>query len=125
MNKERGSIKITPLWYTIVIFLVLLVASVLAYLGAFPVIIKKIPYYDSIGHFFLFGILAFSLDNALRKRMVTAAKLSMPLGALVVAFYAVIDEGLQFFSSVRSFDLRDLLFSLLGILIITTLGRFR
>jgi hypothetical protein len=43
-------------------------------------------------------------------------RLSFPLGATLVALYATIDEILQIFSQNRSFDLYDLGFGLLGII---------
>lgn len=115
----------TKSWKFVTLFsvLVLLGATILAYFRLIPIEIKNIPHYDSIGHFLLFGTLAFSLDRALNKRMVSVAHLSLPLGGVIIASYAVVDESLQFFSSVRSFDLGDLSFSLLGVVSCTLLGR--
>ena len=125
MNETKSYFAHSKFWSlaALVSLFVLVIATILAYFRLIPIEIKNIPYYDSIGHFFLFGILAFSLDRALNKRMMNVARLSLPLGAALIASYAVTDESLQFFSSVRSFDLGDLSFSLLGVVICTLLSR--
>ncbi len=104
-------------------FLVLASASVLAYLRLIPKVIKDIPHYDSIGHFMLFGMLAFALDHALAHRTSKFVRRDLPLGSMLVAVYATLDESAQYYSSARTFDLGDLSFSLLGILTFYLLGR--
>lgn len=104
-------------------YFVIFTATMLAYLRLIPLEIKKIPHYDSIGHFLLFGLLAFTFDHALKEKDVRVWGRSLPLGALLVACYACIDESLQFFSSARSFDLTDLFFGLLGVVVFVFVGR--
>ncbi len=96
-------------------FFVLASASVLAYLRLIPKAIKDIPHYDSIGHFMLFGMLAFALDHALAHRTSKFIRRDLPLGSMLVAVYATLDESAQYYSSARTFDLGDLSFSLFGI----------
>jgi hypothetical protein len=105
-------------WRTItaVVFGILFCASVLAYVGLIPTQLKSIPYYDSNGHFMLFGILAFSLDRALKGRTTRVMGVTLPIGSTVIALYAIIDESLQYYSTARTFDLSDLACSLLGIM---------
>jgi uncharacterized membrane protein YgdD (TMEM256/DUF423 family) len=112
-------------WRTItaVVFGILFCASVLAYVGLIPTQLKSIPYYDSIGHFMLFGILAFSLDRALKGRRTRVMGMTLPIGSTVIAVYAIIDESLQYFSTVRTFNPSDLVCSLLGIVTFYTLGK--
>ncbi len=93
----------------------LMLVSILAYLKFIPTEIKSIPYYDSIGHFILFGIFGFLAEMAFDGRKYKLFGLHFPLGATIVGLYATIDETLQIFSRNRTFDLHDLGFGLLGI----------
>lgn len=93
----------------------LLLVSVLAYLKLIPTEIKSVPYYDSVGHFMLFGMFAFAAEMASRGRKTKVFGMQLPIGATLVAIYAFIDESLQVFSTVRTFDLHDLAFGLAGI----------
>jgi hypothetical protein len=112
-------------WRTItaISFGILFGASVLAYFLLIPTQLKSIPYYDSIGHFMLFGILAFSLDQALKGRMIRIMGVTLPIGSTIIAVYAIIDESLQYYSTVRTFDPRDLACSLLGIMTLCAAGK--
>jgi len=112
-------------WLLVAVFFLLLIlgATILAYLKLVPTEIKNIPYYDSIGHFLLFGMLALSLDHALKRKMFHFNHFSFPIASFVVGLYAIIDESLQAFSNVRTIELSDLLFGFLGIACLTTLGR--
>ena len=108
---------------TTVAFFVVVSATILAYLKLIPHAIKDIPYYDSVGHFMLFGMLAFSLDHALFHRTSKFTGREFPLGSMLVAVYATLDESVQYYSSTRTFDLGDLSFSLLGILSFFVISR--
>lgn len=99
----------------IVAMIFLISVSVLAYLKLVPTEIKAVPYYDSIGHFVLFGIFGFLVEMALRGKKYKLFRLFFPLGATLVALFATVDEILQIFSRNRTFDLHDLGFGLLGI----------
>lgn len=110
---------------TIFIFLVIITATVIAYLGLFPTEIKNIPYYDSIGHFLLFGSLTYMLDKVLNEKNLSLGFGWLPFASLIVASYALIDECLQYFSSIRSFDPFDFLFGFFGICIFTLLSRIK
>jgi len=96
-------------------FIFLLSVSALAYLSLIPKGIKNIPYYDKISFFLLFGILGFSVHLAFNRKTIKIFNLSLPVGILLVSVYAITDETLQLFSKVRTFDLFDLGFGLLGI----------
>lgn len=101
----------------------LVLVSVLAYLRLIPTEIKSIPYYDSIGHFMLFGMFAFAAEMAFGGRKVSALGIPLSIGASLVALYAVVDESLQAFSAVRTFDLHDLGFGLFGVVVFYLLSR--
>lgn len=111
-------------WLQGMIFILTLIitASILAYLGLFPAEIRYIPYYDSIGHFLLFGLLTLMLDKVFREKNLLLEYL--PFASVIVTCYALIDESLQYFSSVRSFDWTDFLYGFIGIVIFTFISRF-
>jgi len=104
-----------------VIFFAIFVLAItwLAYNDLIPKQVKVIPYYDSIGHFVLFGIYAYLADLALKGKTVWF----IPVGPGLVILYAVIDEFLQKLSANRTFDLRDLFFGLLGISVAILISR--
>src|SRR4051812_48130085 len=97
-------------WMIIAIssFIFLLSVSIFAYLRLIPTEIKSFPYYDSVGHFLLFGCLGFFTHLALKRRRALSFGFLLPIGPILVASYAMIDETLQVFSTTRSFDLSDL-----------------
>ncbi len=113
---EKPFAQQKTLWAS-VMFVVVLAATILAYLDAIPSVIKIIPYYDLIGHFVLFGFLGFTVSRAL-------GSARFPLGYGIVGIYAVCDEMIQMFSHYRTFDLGDLAFSLLGILSFTFFEKY-
>lgn len=124
MNKD-ANLKSVGSWalFTVLSYLVLLTATILAYLRLVPLEIKKIPYYDKIGHFMLFGTFAFLLDRALRQKNLKLGRISVSLAVVLVALYAAFDEVLQGFSLARSLDMTDFLSSFIGIASLVFLGR--
>ena len=98
--------------------------SALAYANLIPRAIRFIPYYDSIGHFVLFGLLGVIAHYAFKRRRVPAFGRNIPLGPTLAIVFACIDESLQIFSYNRTFDLMDLFFGILGILFFITLAWF-
>lgn len=107
---------------SLVVFLVMFTATLLAYTKHIPIEIKQIPYYDSIGHFLLFGILSFVLYHALSGRCFVFRGHAFPISGFVVICYALIDEYLQLLSDTRSFDPSDLFFGILGVVVFTLLA---
>lgn len=101
--------------YLISFALFFIVVTILANKGLIPAVLKVIPYYDSIGHFVLFGIYAFLAQMACKGRKYK----SIPIGSGMIAVYAIMDEFLQKLSPNRTFDLHDLFFSLLGVSVAT------
>lgn len=103
------------------VFIVLV--SALAYLKYIPTQVKSIPYYDSIGHFMLFGLLGFFAEMAFQGLKKKMFGITLPVGSILIASYAFIDESLQVFSPNRTFDLHDLALGLLGILFFYWISR--
>ena len=76
---------------------------------------------DKIGHFALYGLLAFLLAYAF-PRPARLGRISIPLVVLILLFFVALEEYSQRFFSTRSSDLVDLTFSFLGVLAGTWLG---
>lgn len=98
--------------------------SVLAYLKYIPTEIKSVPYYDSVGHFILFGMLGFLAEMAFRGLKKKIFWMQLPVGSTLVVAYALLDESLQYYSANRTFDLHDLACGLAGILFFYFVSRY-
>jgi hypothetical protein len=86
-----------------------------AYFNLIPRGLKSVPYYDSLGHLFLYGIWGYLFAKVFPNK-IKVFGLSFPIGILVSITIAVIEEFLQLLSSVRTFSLFDLGWGILGIL---------
>ncbi|MGB1296499.1 MAG: VanZ family protein [Flavobacteriales bacterium] len=78
--------------------------------------IKKIPYGDKVGHFFIFGCVTLLANVVLRFRRLFNRK-HLFLGTSIVALFALIEEISQMFFATRTFDLIDLTADSAGILL--------
>ncbi len=111
--------------YLLTIFVLFLITvSFLAYNHLIPTEIKSIPFYDSIGHFVLFGLLGLIAHYAFNRKRVPVFGRMAPIGPTIAIAYAFIDESLQVLSSNRAFDLADLFFGIFGILMFITAAWF-
>lgn len=95
-------------------FLLLIIAlanSGFAFLG----LVHRIPLGDKIGHFVLFGTLAFLVNKALRCRTVNVLGKDVLIGCFGVLCFVVIEEFSQIYFDARTFDITDLMYDLVGI----------
>ena len=95
-------------------FLLLIIAlanSGFAFLG----IVNRIPLGDKIGHFVLFGMLAFLVNKALECRTTNLLGKEVLVGCLGVLCFVVIEETSQIYFDSRTFDITDLMYDLVGI----------
>ncbi len=95
--------------------LLLLIITGAAYLRLIPTQLARVPLYDVIGHFVLYGMAGYLTHRAANRRWLKMGSIALPLGGLIVMGCACIEEGLQSFSPNRAFDLKDLIFNGLGI----------
>jgi VanZ family protein len=106
--------KILALLFLLFILLVIVVADA----GAMPPFLRAVydfPNGDKLGHFILYGILAFLLASAF-PRPARLGRVSVPMVILALLIFAGLEEYTQQFFSTRTSDLIDLTFSFLGIL---------
>lgn len=112
-------------WLTLFFTLFILLIIILADQGrlGFLRLINQIPFGDKAGHFILYGILTLLLDltliRALPNRSPRLIVLSM---GLVLALIIGLEEYSQQFFAKRTFDLVDLSFSYMGVLLFSWLA---
>jgi len=119
MNNLAGSNGWIMKWSFVLIIYTFILLSIfaLAYCGYIPTQLNAIPYYDSIGHFVLYGLWGFLFAKTFEKPILTKNGFTVPLGILIIIMIAVIEEALQSLSPLRSFSLFDFLWGFTGILI--------
>jgi VanZ family protein len=86
-----------------------------AYFGWIPTKLHDIPFYDSVGHFVLYGFWGYFFGNAFSRSFIAVRSFSLQNGIVVAALIAITEELLQQLSPMRTFSLYDLGFGLLGI----------
>ncbi|MGK7873422.1 MAG: VanZ family protein [Xenococcaceae cyanobacterium] len=95
---------------------ILLTIFVLAYTGKLPPQLSNIPFYDTLGHFILYGIATYLGHRVLKRRRINLLGYAIPLWPLLFAIFTVLEEGLQSFSPNRTFSWTDMIASMLGLL---------
>ncbi len=73
------------------------------------------PLADKIGHFVIYGVFAYLLTWAMPARRLHLGRFSLPLGIVIAAAFATLEEASQFLVARRTPDLLDLLLGYLGI----------
>ena len=86
--------------------------------------IEDIPFQDKIGHFVLYGMLAFLLDFALRNKNWKVFKWSFPASILLVLTFALVEEVSQYWIPVRYFDFLDVVADTFGVVVFVLLARY-
>lgn len=74
-----------------------------------------IPLSDKLGHFGLFGFLAFLVNRAMQCQTTTWFGKQILLGSLWVLCFVIIEEFSQIWFDTRTFDLTDLMYDGVGI----------
>ncbi|WP_333599903.1 VanZ family protein [Flavobacterium sp.] len=112
-------------WYLGGYTLLILTIFALAYLKYIPTELNTIPDYDSIGHFVLYGIWGYLFAQTFNKPILSVAKVTVPLGTLLIIPIAITEECLQSLSPVRTFSWFDMGWGLLGITVACLVIHFR
>jgi VanZ family protein len=85
--------------------------------------VEMLPFKDKIGHFTLYGLLAFLLDLALRGRNWKLFKRYIPAAFVIVMTFAIAEEITQYWIPARNFDLIDALADFFGVCAFVALSR--
>ena len=94
---------------------VALVVTQMAYLDVLPGHLLRWPFADKVFHFLLIGSIAFWLNLWLNGRRMPLGSWSVPLALLIPFGIALLEEGIQYFSPVRSASFSDLISDLAGL----------
>lgn len=78
--------------------------------------LAALPYGDKIGHFLLFGCLAFCLSLALKRASFHVLNYKIYWGCAMVLSFALIEEASQHFLPTRTLDIWDVTADVAGIL---------
>ncbi len=113
-------------WHSVLIaYLIILITIIVgAYTGIIPTEIGYIPYYDTIGHLVLLGILSYLLHRALNRKHFRLGGLRIPLAPVLVTMLALAEETIQLASPIRAFSLSDALANIVGIWLFYFLDRW-
>jgi len=79
--------------------------------------IRRLPFGDKVGHFFLMGMFSFVVNLALSARTTGVWKLRYMLGSVIVLAIVTVEEFSQIFVRGRTFDAGDLAADAAGILL--------
>jgi polysaccharide biosynthesis protein VpsQ len=113
-------------WLAILFALLLLLIIVLADMGALPPFLqvwKDLPYGDKVGHFILYGILTLLVDLALFRALPNRSrKWVAVISGLILALLIGLEEFSQRYFANRTFSLRDLAASYLGVIFFSWLA---
>jgi VanZ family protein len=107
--------RITALY--ILLILLIIAAANQGDLHFLRIIVNSIPYGDKWGHFFLMGLLAFFVNMLIKCKTFRLFNISILKGSVIVFSLITLEELSQLFIKSRSFDLGDLTFDYLGILV--------
>lgn len=85
-------------------------------------LIYHFPNGDKVGHFVLYGIMAFLMNVSFPKWTYRIGSFSLPGGGLLFAIFSILEEISQSFFASRNSSLLDATFSLLGIFAFSVLS---
>lgn len=102
--------------YLIVYTSLILIIVILADMDRLPLhLLMKIPHYDWVAHFVLYGLFYKLLYEALNDRRLIIRRWSIELSFLIASVFIILEEFSQIFFPSRTFSLMDLLMGFLGI----------
>jgi hypothetical protein len=112
-------------WITFFFLLFIILIIVLADRGQLGILklVNRIPYGDKVGHFTLYGILTLLINLTLfRSFPLRSPKLVAVVSGLVLAVLIGFEEFSQQYFAERTFSLRDLIASYLGVIFFSWLA---
>lgn len=107
--------------FAIILILIILAAN-LGIGEGFFLLVSKIPYFDTLGHFVLLGTLSLFVNLGFTSNRVRLLRLPLLKSCLILAAIITLEEFSQIFLARRSFDLLDLSANYLGIFLFGEIG---
>lgn len=117
VSKPKHKLRFLPilLFFSFIIWII--IQADLGIDNPFVSLVHQIPWGDKIGHIFVFACLTFFLNYALSYASFRLLKIKLLIGSILILCFALIEELTQLFFVSRTFDFRDILSDLLGILL--------
>jgi VanZ family protein len=112
---------------TLVFFLFICLIIVGADTGNMPHWLSQVYHFpngDKVGHFVLYGIMAFLMNLSFPKWNFQAGTITLPGGSLLFSVFSILEEISQSFFASRNSSLLDVTCSLLGILAFSFLSNW-
>ncbi|MDA3956684.1 VanZ family protein [Oceanispirochaeta sp.] len=109
---KHPSSKTAFFLYCLLIALIILLADLDKLPGS---LFMKIPHYDWLAHFLLYGFFYRLLDSALKEREILLFKRPGSPALCISSAFIILEEISQLFLSSRTFSLMDLFMGFLGI----------
>ena len=116
---------VTIKWITVLFALFIILIIVLADRGQLGILklVNRLPYGDKAGHFTLYGILTLFIDlTFFRSFPLRSPKLVAFVSGLILAILIGLEEFSQQYFAERTFSLRDLIASYLGVIFFSWLA---
>jgi len=113
---------ITLLFFLFICFVI--VSADTSRMPAWMYLIYHFPNGDKVGHFVLYGIMAFLMNISFPKWTYRLGSLTLPGGGLLFAVFSILEEISQSFFASRSSSLLDVACSLMGVLVFSVLSTF-
>lgn len=88
------------------------------------VLADAIPYFDKLGHAFLYGGLSFFCGLSIKKALFAGRVFAIPLGSVTVLVAAILEECSQLFNPHRTFDLIDLSINIATVVLFGMLAKW-
>ncbi|NVK30334.1 MAG: VanZ family protein [Gammaproteobacteria bacterium] len=110
--------------YVGVILLIIYLANTGQGAGLFRMF-RRLPHGDKIGHFMLFGILAFMANRALCFKTITVGRFKVLVDSIWVILFAAVEELSQHYIDTRSLDVYDFLADVAGVWVFARLSNKR
>lgn len=85
-------------------------------------LVRQLPLGDKMGHFLLYGVLAFLVNLAFKNRQIALLGRPVLLGGVLVLVFALLEECTQLALSTRDFELWDMFCDLVGIVLFSWLA---
>lgn len=111
-------------WLLWVQVAIVLVVTQMAYLDLNPTALLRWPFADKVLHALLFGAVVFWLNLWLEDQRVRYRGWSAPLAIVIPFALALLEEGMQAFSPLRTADVTDLLSDLIGMIVFWWASRY-
>ncbi|MEL6657973.1 MAG: VanZ family protein [Bacteroidota bacterium] len=122
LSKQMLFVGAAVLFFLFIIYII--ICADLGQAGFLAGRVRNLPFGDKMGHFLLYGMLAFLVNLAFSNARWRLAGWLVLKGSTLVVLFAVAEELTQIFLANRSFELVDILCDLLGIYVFGKLARW-